>query len=133
MLSRTFWSITLLALAFFVREAWQFFKWAEININPFIFLRNYPIDLQWYVKFMGIEISQLLLAIVIYRMSWKIEAIKVTAIVFLIYAILDVVLFFACFNKIPYAPFFALSGLVILVVVNRKKLFNGTPKHKPTT
>jgi hypothetical protein len=86
MTPRTFLSVFLLALIFPAREIWQLWKTADREVNWFLII-DYPLSIQWYFKFLGAQISEFLMALVIYRITYKIQALRMAAVVVLIYSL----------------------------------------------
>lgn len=116
MTPRTFLSIFLLSLIFPAQEIWQLWKNDNRNVNWWITL-DYPLGVQWYVKFAGSKLSELLKAIVIYRITFKIQSLRMAAIVLLIYTLVDFIMFFICFNQASYTLIYTTVGAVSLVVI----------------
>jgi hypothetical protein len=116
MTPRTFLSIFLLALIFPAREIWQLWKTADREVNWFLII-DYPLSIQWYFKFLGAQISEFLMALVIYRITYKIQALRMAAVVVLIYSLVDLMMFFVCFNKAGYALIYTTIGMVSLLVI----------------
>lgn len=129
MLLRTFITIMLIFLSVLAPEAWQLFKGHDYNVNPWLFL-NRPLHVQWYFKDLGNSISSLLVSIVIYRMSWKIDSIKKAAILLLIFRIIDLAMFFACDNLANYTLIY-LSSFAIALIVYYPKQFWAALKEMP--
>ena len=121
MTPRTFLSIVLLGLIFPVQEFWQLWRNSDKEVNWWIAI-DYPLNVQWYLKFAGIHVADILKSIVIYRITYKIQSLRMAAIVVLIYSFIDLTLFIWCFNKAPYALILSTVGLVSLVVFNWKTL-----------
>lgn len=116
MTPRTAISIILLALIFPAQEFWQVWKNSDSEVNWWIAL-DYPLSIQWYFKSMGVCIRNVLYAIVIYRITFKIQALRTASIVVLIYALVELVFFFINFNRASYALIYATIGLVSMVVI----------------
>lgn len=121
MTPRTFLSIVLLGLIFPVQEIWQLWRNSNEVVNWWLAI-NYPISIQWYFLFLGIHLAHVLLSIVFYRITFKIQALRNAAIVFLIYNLVDLTLFFVCFNQAPYALILSTVALVSLVIIHWKNL-----------
>lgn len=117
MTPRTAMSIFLLALIFPAHEMWQLWKNANYEVNWWLDL-NYPLSIQWYMKFLGLHVAECLKSLVIYRITFKIQALRHAAIVVLIYSLVDLLMFFICFNKASYTLIYTMIGTVSLVVIN---------------
>jgi hypothetical protein len=111
MTPRTFWSIILLSLIFPAQEIWQVWRYDDRNVNWWVAL-DYPLSVQWYFKFLGSKVSELLKALVIYRITFKIQALRMAATVVLIYTLVDLMLYFYNFNRAPYALILSTVALV---------------------
>lgn len=121
MTRRTLISIVLLSLIFPVQEVWQLWRNDNRVVNWWVAL-DYPLSIQWYLKFMGYHVADILKSIVIYRITYKIQSLRNAAIVVLIYSFVDLAFFFVCFNKIPYALILSTVGFVCIVVFNLKSI-----------
>jgi hypothetical protein len=132
MTPRTIFSLFLLALIFPAQEFWQLWKGSNREVNWWIAL-DYPLSVQWYMKFAGLHMKDILLAIVLYRITYKIQALKMAAIVVLIYTSVDLIMFFVNFNKSPYTLIYATIGLVVMIIFcwkNIRKNLAHHPHHK---
>lgn len=132
MTPRTFLSIVLLALIFPVQEFWQLWKNDNRNVNWWIAL-DYPLSIQWYFKMAGLKLSELLKALVIYRITFKIQSLRNASIVLLTYTVVDLAMFFVNFNQSSYTLIYTTVGLVVMIVYNWKstvKLFKDLIHHK---
>jgi hypothetical protein len=116
MTPRTFLSIILLALVFPAQEIWQLWKHSNREVNWWLSL-DYPLSIQWYFKFFGLHLAEILKSTVIYRITYKIQALRMAAIVVLIYSLVDFVFFFINFNRAEYALIYATVGSVSMVVI----------------
>lgn len=112
-------------MIFPAQEIWQVWRYDDRNVNWWVAL-DYPLGIAWYMKFAGLKVAEVLKAIVIYRITFKIQSLRNAAIVVLIYTLIDMAMFFVCFNKASYALIYATVGLAVMVVFNWKaasKLF----------
>jgi hypothetical protein len=116
MTPKTIFSIVLLSLIFPVQEFWQLWKDDSSVVNWWI-AYDYPLSVQWYLKFLGYHFAELLKAIVIYRITSKIQALRMAAIVLLTYCIVDLLMFFVDFNRAPYALVYSTVGFGVIVIV----------------
>lgn len=116
MTPRTFISVFLLALIFPAHEMWQLWRGSNREVNWWL-LMDYPLSIQWYFKFLGLAVAECLKSIVIYRITYKIQALRMAAIVLLIYSLVDLVMFFVCFNKASYTLIYTTIGMVSLLVI----------------
>jgi hypothetical protein len=121
MTKRTLISMVLLAFTFFAHEFWQFWKGDNSVVNWWID-NDYPLSIQWYFKFLGIQIKELLFAIVIYRITYKIQSLRNVATVVLIYAIVDLVMFFINFNQASYTLIYTTVGVIAIIVLEWKQV-----------
>jgi hypothetical protein len=131
MTSRTIFSIVLLSLIFPAQEIWQLWKGDNSVVNWWI-AYDYPLSKQWYIKFMGDHVARTLMAIVIYRITHKIQALRMASIVVLTYAIVDLLMFFVDFNRASYALVYSTVGFGVILIVGwrgiRKTIFK--QKHQ---
>lgn len=116
MTPRTFVSVFLLALIFPAHEFWQLWRGVNREVNWWMTI-DYPIHIQWYFKYLGDHVGECLKAIVIYRITYKIQALRSAAIVVLIYSLLDLVMYVVCFNKASYALIYTTMGMASLIVI----------------
>lgn len=116
MTPRTALSIILLSLIFPAQEIWQLWRESSRNVNWWIAL-DYPLNIQWYIKMLGELISKCLMALVIYRITFKIEALRKAAIVLLTYTLIELLFFFINFNRTSYALVFSTVGLVVMITI----------------
>lgn len=63
------------------------------------------------------RVSELLTAIVIYRITHKIQALRFAAVVVLIYRAVDLVMFFVDFNRASYALIYSTVAVVGMVII----------------
>jgi len=116
MTPRTAISIILLSLIFPAQEFWQLWRYDNRVVNWWIAL-DYPLSVQWFLKFAGWHLAEVLKSIVIYRITYKIQALRMAAIVVLTYSLVGFTLFFVNFNRAPYAIVYSTIGVVSMVVV----------------
>lgn len=116
MTPRTALSLFLLLLIFPVQEFWQLWKNSNREVNWWITL-NYPTSIQWYFKDLGTVLAKLLMAVVIYRITFKIQALRFAAIVVLIYFVVEFVFFFVNYNRAAYALIYSTIAPVSLLVI----------------
>lgn len=116
MTPRTIVSLILLSLIFPAQEFWQLWKNDDRVVNWWIAL-SYPLSIQWFFKMLGIHISELLKAVVIYRITNKIQALRMAAVVLLIFTVVDLIMFFVAFNKAPYALIYSTTAMVSMLVI----------------
>jgi hypothetical protein len=116
MTTRTKISLLLLSLIFPAQEFWQLWDGDNRDVNWWIAL-DYPYSIQWYMHDMGAKVSNLLYALVIHRISFKIQALKNAATVILIFALFDLLMFFYCNNRASYTLFYTTVGLSFMVSV----------------
>lgn len=117
MTPKTAWSLFLLALIFPAQEFWQVWRSDNSEVNWWIAL-DYPLSIQWYFKDMGNCVSKFLMSLVIFRITYKIQAMRNAAIVVLIYSSIELLFFFICYNRAAYALIYATIGLVSLLVIH---------------
>jgi hypothetical protein len=130
MTRRTRISIVLLALTFIAHEIWQVWKGDNREVNWWIANHDYPLSIQWYFKFLGIQVKELLFAIVIYRITYKIQSLRNVAIVVLIYAIVDLAMFFINFNQASYTLIYTTVGVISIIVFEWRQITKPFYKHK---
>jgi hypothetical protein len=123
MTPRTAMSIFLLALVFPAHEMWQLWKTSNRDVNWWLAL-DYPLNIQWYMKFLGQHVGDVLKSLVIYRITFQIRALKYAAIVMLIYSFVDLLMFFICFNRASYALIYTTVGMVSMVVISWRMIRN---------
>jgi len=112
---RTKFTIALIALILPLNEIWQVWKESNAVVNPWLAL-DYPLAIQWYFKFLGHSVSDVLKAIVVFRLSRMNQTLRLAARVYLIYTVFDLVMFFINFNKINYVLVYTLTGAVALLM-----------------
>lgn len=132
MTSRTIISIVLLSLIFPAQEIWQLWKNDNSVVNWWI-AYDYPLSTQWYIKFLGAHVSELLKAIVIYRITHKIQALRMAAIVLLTYTVVDLLMFFVDFNRASYALVYSTVGFGVILVVGWRGIKKNISFHKTQT
>ena len=132
MTKRTLISIVLLALTFIAHEFWQFWKGDNRVVNWWI-ANDYPLSIQWYFKFLGIQLKELLFAIVIYRITYKIQSLRNVATVILIYAVVDLVMFFINFNQASYTLIYTTVGVIAIIVFEWKQVLKMFHKQQQPT
>jgi hypothetical protein len=129
MTNRTIISIVLLALIFPAQEIWQLWKNDNSVVNWWI-AYDYPLAKQWFLKFAGEHVKMLLMAIVIYRITHKIQALRMASVVLLTYTVVDVIMFFVDFNRAPYALIYSTTGFGVIVIIGWRGIKKSFTKHK---
>lgn len=129
MTQRTIFSIVLLSLIFPAQEIWQLWKDDNSVVNWWI-AYDYPLAKQWWIKFCGERVSQMILAIVIYRITHKIQALRMAAIVVLTYTAVDLLMFFVDFNRAPYALVYSTVGFCVICIFGWRGIKKSILKHK---
>jgi hypothetical protein len=116
---RTLWSIILLLFCFVAQEFWQIWRDSDLEVDWFL-ASNYKTSIQWYYKDMGRDIERVIVAYVIYRITFKIPSLRAASIVYLLYAIAILCLFFYNYNRASYAIVFSTIGVVAMIAFNWK-------------
>ena len=114
---RTRRSLYLLAFLFIAQEFWQIWRGSNREVNWWIAL-DYKTSIQWYFKDLGTVIWKVVMSYAFYRVTFKIQALRRAAIVVLIYSLVELVLFFWCYNRASYALIYSTIGLVMLLIWN---------------
>lgn len=92
--------------------------WADnySKVNPWIAL-NYPQDIQWYMKFLFIKITELTLAVIIYRLARMQPNMRMVGLGLLVFHCIDTFMFFYNWNKRgSYALVYSMTPLVVWLV-----------------
>lgn len=96
---RSLITIALMAATFFINEVHSVLAKVDVPVNPWWF-RNYPLDLQWVVKFFFIIVDNILRGVIFYRLARLNFELRMMSVFCIVMSGIDMVLFFACFNKI---------------------------------
>jgi hypothetical protein len=120
MTNRTFISICLLALVLPVNELWHLWNHVSYNVNPWL-ARDYPLDIQWYVKFLCLNLSDVIKAVVIYRFARLNRPARIVSTAILVYAIIDLIMFFINFNQTDYTIIYSLTGVISILFSYKRK------------
>jgi hypothetical protein len=110
---KTLTIILLIVLIFFFGEVWQLFENASGEVDYFPLL-DYTLDIQWYVKMAGEKVSDVLKAVVIVMLARLYFDIKVVGVGYLVFNVVDLALFFLCFNTCSYVLVYL--GVMIFTV-----------------
>lgn len=113
MTKRTFYNVVLLALIIPVNEMHHLFKDDIKMVNSWWFL-DYPLNIQWYVKFLCLNISDVLKGFLIYRVSRLNQVFRIAAATYLIYTLFDLIMFFWNFNKGDYMVPYSFIAVIII-------------------
>lgn len=119
-------SIVLLIIAVpMVWEAWQFFRDSDLIVNPWL-ARDYPLALSWFLKFLGIQVGQLLLSIAFLRASRLNFPLMIASVYLTVVSVIDLIMFFVNFNKTNYALLYNFAAIVtVFVAFNYEKVGPG--------
>lgn len=118
-----------------MNELWSFFEQGKL-VNNWLSGMNYPLDEQWYFKFLFLNVSNLLKAILIFRLSRMYHGMRLGALVYMVYCFVDLFMFTYNFNlwgyKIIYASSFTLAGVIILIqyLMSKPKKIKLTRKNR---
>jgi hypothetical protein len=129
MTPRTIFSLLLLALIFPAQEFWQAWRGSNREVNWWIAL-DMKLNIQWYFKFLGIKLSDLLFAIVIFRITDKMRMLRLASIVFVIYAAVNLSFFIINFEHASSALIYTTIGLVSFLVFGWQGIRHALSKNK---
>jgi hypothetical protein len=104
---------------------WKYWESSDYNYNNWVSGFNYPLHVQWFILFLSWHGRDFLLSYVIFRLTFKIRAIRVAATFNLVYSVMDSVLFFWSFNrgKDNLLVHYTLTVAVSLVIIFIPKIF----------
>jgi hypothetical protein len=109
MTTRTAVNAVLVLLIPLIEETHTFFDRSKRMVNWWILL-DYPLEIQWYLKFLGVAISNVIIALVLYRCSRLNQTFRLVTGVYLLYRLIDVLMFFLCFNQRHYILVYVFLG-----------------------
>lgn len=102
MTTRTKTTIMLIVAVPLSFEVWKFWEGNPKIVNPWLHL-NYPLSIQWFVKFAGIQFGYLLTSMALFRLSRMNEPVRIASLVLVILSVFDLAAFFWNFNKNDYS------------------------------
>lgn len=116
---KTLTIILLVALIFFFQEAWQLFEGVQYDVDPFPLI-DYSLDIQWYVKWLGAKTADILKAVIIVMLSRLYFDIKTVAMGYLIFTILDLMMYCFVCSSYSYTPVYLITGVFTAVYSYRR-------------
>lgn len=111
---------------------WKYWEASDYNYNNWVSGFEYPLHIQWFVLFLSWHIRDIFLSYAIFRLTFKVRAIRVAAIFNLVYSVIDFGLFFWSFNrgKDTLLVHYTITVAVSLVIVFSPKIIQLTKeKH----
>lgn len=115
MTRRTYINILLLALILPISELHTLWEGSTAIINPWIHY-NYPLGVEWYIKFLSINVSDLLKAIIIFRVSRMNRVFRIAANAFMACTLFDFMIFFVNMQTGKYyIELYSLVGVITII------------------
>jgi hypothetical protein len=124
---RTIITAILILFSIPVLIVWKYCEVYNIDFefNDWIYSGfDYPLNIQWVVKFAGIHVRDMCISFAVYRMTNKIKTLRIVAAINLAYSVIDTALFAWSFNrgKDVLLVHGTLTVVVSLVILYRKDL-----------
>lgn len=116
---RTIITIILIGISIPLMIIWKYWEGQMYNVNFWVSGYDFPLNVQWFVLFLSTHGRDLLISYAIYRMSHKIRAVRIMAIVNLVYSVVDTGLFFWSFNRGEdvLLVHYTVTGVVSLLII----------------
>ncbi len=128
MSNRTIINILLISLIFPINELWPFFEKGRI-VNWWVSGMDYPLEIQWYMKFMFMNIADVIKGILIFKLSRMYPAMRLASAVYLSFCVFDLWMFFYNFNSSSYSIIYAMAAPAIALVVMAQSVVSKRKKQ----
>lgn len=114
----------LFALGLFISEAHQFFPYKGDNTRVLWFfdVPDFPPTIHWYMKDVLLSVRDILWMLASYKMASLIDRrLKDIVSIFLVYCVLDMLLYFICYRMYGYTVLYIMTGLFSFITIYRGK------------
>lgn len=95
-------------------EVYKFWEGSDQLVNPWLHL-NYPLNIQWYVKFLGIQVGYIFMSLALFRLSRMNEPVRIASMVLLVLSVFDLGAFLWNFNKNDYSLVYLMISVLALL------------------
>lgn len=93
-----------------------------MQFNYWLSGKDYALDMQWFVKFLCLDISNVIKALLIFRLARMNQVFRIAAGVYLVLCLLDLVFFFVDCNTGNYLLLYSFIGVFVIVIAYPKRV-----------
>jgi hypothetical protein len=117
------WVLLLLLVSVYpINELHTEFENSTLYFNSWLSGINYPFPMQWFVKFLCLDIGNIITAYIIFKLARMNSVLRIAAAVYLVLHILDLVFFFVDCNTGNYLLLYSFIGVFIIVIAYPKRM-----------
>lgn len=115
-------TVFLLVILYPINEIHTEFSKSTAYFNSWISGQNYPFPMEWFVKFLCLDIGHIITAYIIFRLSRINQILRLASAVYLALTILDLVFFFIDCNTGNYLLLYSFIGVFALIIAYPRRV-----------